>query len=93
MGIPGLNNFLESNFNFRPLRLFQVKHFDNLYIDMNGLIHPITQTKTESQDQKENEKIWFDRLVKYMDRLMKAIQPKNLLFISIDGLVKLKKRN
>lgn len=55
--------------------------FDNLYFDLNGLIH-IEAKKTKHKD-KEN---LFLSVFKKIEKIFKKIQPKKNLFISVDGV-------
>ena len=57
--------------------------FDNLYIDMNGVIHPAFHPQTGKSPTSYEEV--FERLFLYLDRLMNVIQPRKVLYLSIDG--------
>jgi 5'-3' exoribonuclease 2 len=68
-----------------------VDQYDNLYIDMNGLIHPCSHPEDRPPPTSEQE--IFENVGKYVDRLFAAIQPSRLLFLSIDGVAPRAKMN
>lgn len=57
--------------------------FDNLYIDMNGVIHPAFHPEKAAKPTSYEDV--FTRLFLYLDRLIAVIQPKKVLYLSIDG--------
>ena len=55
--------------------------FDNLYIDMNGLIHPCSHP--EDREAPSSEAEMYVNVMKYVDRLFAAVRPRRLLFLAI----------
>ncbi len=56
---------------------------DNLYLDMNGIIHNCTHGNDPNIKLTENEMVV--RIFTYLDKLIQIIKPKKLLFMAIDG--------
>jgi len=57
--------------------------FDNLYIDMNGVIHPCSHP--EDRPAPRNEEEIFECIFDALDRMFNIIRPRRLLYLAIDG--------
>ena len=57
---------------------------DNLYIDMNGIIHPCSHP--ENGPQPSNEIEMYENVCRYVDRLFHVVRPRRLLYLAIDGV-------
>ncbi|KPI87765.1 putative exoribonuclease 2 [Leptomonas seymouri] len=66
--------------------------YDNLYIDMNGLIHPCCHD-TAPLPEPENEEEMFERMFDQLDLLVKVVRPKKCLVLCIDGVAPRSKMN
>ena len=47
--------------------------FDNLYLDMNGIIHPCCHPQGQPQPKTETE--MFNNIFEYTDKIMRIIKP------------------
>eukprot|EP00600_Ochromonadales_sp_CCMP1393_P006186 CAMPEP_0174956318 /NCGR_PEP_ID=MMETSP0004_2-20121128/1464_1 /TAXON_ID=420556 /ORGANISM="Ochromonas sp., Strain CCMP1393" /LENGTH=574 /DNA_ID=CAMNT_0016204331 /DNA_START=44 /DNA_END=1765 /DNA_ORIENTATION=+ len=65
--------------------------YDNLYVDMNGLIHPCSHP--EDREPPKNEQEMYINVTKYLDRLVAAVRPRRVLYLAIDGVAPRAKMN
>ena len=90
MGVPGLFLWLLKKYDLNNLINKKTKEFDCLLIDTNCLLHPqcfkiLDECKESNIYKLENKMI--DECLNYIDKLIKYINPKKLVYISIDGVV------
>ena len=97
MGIPKFAYFISQRY---PLIVKKIKEkvdvpeIDNFYLDLNSVIHNVSHGNSIliSCQKRSYEDIYLDTC-DTIDKLFQIIKPKNLLFISVDGVAPRTKMN
>jgi 5'-3' exoribonuclease 1 len=95
MGVPKFYRWLSERYplinqNIDDATL--LPEYDNLYLDMNGLIHNATHG-SEGVTKKVEEKDMMLSILGYVDMMMKMVKPKKLLYMAVDGVAPRAKMN
>lgn len=95
MGVPAFFRWLSKKY---PSIVVEKKRgtetdflFDNLYLDMNGIIHPCTHP--EDKAPPETEEDMFLAIQEYIEMILKMVRPQKLLYMAVDGVAPRAKMN
>lgn len=94
MGIPRFYRWLSERYPLinEAITAEQIPEFDNLYLDMNGIIHNCSHNNTGGLCVKEESDVFVEAF-KYITRLFSIIRPKKLLYMAVDGCAPRAKMN
>ena len=70
---------------------FKMPSIDNLYFDMNGIIHPCAHP--EDREPPSSLEEMFNSIFDYCDKIIRIIKPKKLIYLAIDGVAPRAKMN
>lgn len=65
---------------------------DNLYLDMNGIIHNCARSDDKTQSRPTEKELMF-KIFHYIDMLFTMIKPRKYFFMAIDGVAPRAKMN
>ncbi|RHW71357.1 5'-3' exoribonuclease A [Trypanosoma brucei equiperdum] len=95
MGVPKFFRWVAERYPsvITPFRDFPPP-VDNLYLDMNGIIHNCTHPNDADATHKApTEKAMVEAMFSYLEKLFNAIQPRKCFFLAVDGVAPRAKMN
>ncbi|XP_076050626.1 5'-3' exoribonuclease 1-like isoform X2 [Oratosquilla oratoria] len=72
---------------------YQIPEFDNLYLDMNGIIHVCSHPDDANPHFRITEEKIFKDIFHYIEVLFRLIQPRKVFFMAVDGVAPRAKMN
>ena len=95
MGVPKFYRWLSERYPClsEVVKEHQIPEFDNLYLDMNGIIHNCSHPNDDDPHFRITEEKIFSDIFHYIEVLFRMIQPKKVFFMAIDGVAPRAKMN
>ncbi|XP_011501827.1 PREDICTED: 5'-3' exoribonuclease 1 [Ceratosolen solmsi marchali] len=89
MGIPKFFRFTSERYPCIVKKLnneHQIPTFDNLYLDMNGIIHVCSHPNDNDVTYRISEEEIFKNIFHYIEILFRLVKPEKLFFLALDGV-------
>ncbi|XP_063223399.1 5'-3' exoribonuclease 1 isoform X2 [Bacillus rossius redtenbacheri] len=95
MGVPKFFRWISERYPCLSelVKEFQLPEFDNLYLDMNGIIHMCSHPNDFDPHFRITEEKIFKDIFHYIEVLFRMIQPQRLFFMAVDGVAPRAKMN
>ncbi|KAH9508700.1 5'-3' exoribonuclease 1 [Bulinus truncatus] len=95
MGVPKFYRWISERYPClsEVVKEFQLPDFDNLYLDMNGIIHVCSHPEDENPHFRITEEKIFRDVCHYIDFLFRMIKPRKVFFMAVDGVAPRAKMN
>ncbi|XP_063677642.1 5'-3' exoribonuclease 1-like isoform X2 [Bolinopsis microptera] len=95
MGVPKFYRWISERYPClsQVIKEYQIPEFDNIYLDMNGIIHPCSHPNDEDAHFRISEQEIFQNIFNYIECLFRLIKPKKLFFMAVDGVAPRAKMN
>ncbi|GLI61583.1 hypothetical protein VaNZ11_003999 [Volvox africanus] len=95
MGIPKFYRWLSERYPLLNQKLTVTEgppEIDNMYLDMNGIIHNCTHANRKDIGNVTEEDMML-KVFDYLEKLVQIVRPQKLLFMAIDGVAPRAKMN
>ncbi|CAM0141184.1 unnamed protein product [Umbelopsis sp. WA50703] len=95
MGVPKFFRWMSERYPLCSQLITEnrIPEFDNLYLDMNGIIHNCSHNNSDDAHFRiSEEQIWLS-IFSYVDHLFRKIKPRKTFFLAIDGVAPRAKMN
>ncbi|KAK3800409.1 hypothetical protein RRG08_052792 [Elysia crispata] len=95
MGVPKFYRWISERYPClsEVVKEFQLPEFDNLYLDMNGIIHVCSHPDDDNPHFRITEEAIFKNICHYIDFLYRMIKPRKVFFMAVDGVAPRAKMN
>lgn len=87
MGIPKFFRFISERWPLisQLIDENQIPEFDNLYLDMNSILHACTHSNDDTLTRLTDDQM-YSAIFNYIDHLFQIIKPKKTFYMAIDGV-------
>lgn len=95
MGVPKFYRWISERYPClsEVVKEHQIPEFDNLYLDMNGIIHQCSHPNDEDVHFRISEEKIFADIFHYLEVLFRIIKPRKVFFMAVDGVAPRAKMN
>ncbi|XP_022219524.2 5'-3' exoribonuclease 1 isoform X2 [Drosophila obscura] len=95
MGVPKFFRYISERYPCLSelAREHSIPEFDNLYLDMNGIVHNCSHPDDNNIHFHMEEQQIFQEIFNYVDKLFYLIKPQKLFFLAVDGVAPRAKMN
>lgn len=95
MGVPKFYRWISERYPClsEVVKEYQLPEFDNLYLDMNGIIHTCSHPDDNNPHFRITEEKIFADVFHYIEVLFRMIKPKKAFFMAVDGVAPRAKMN
>ncbi|KAI1285345.1 5'-3' exoribonuclease 1 [Halotydeus destructor] len=95
MGVPKFYRWISERYPClsEVVREHQIPEYDNLYLDMNGIIHNCSHPNDDDVHFRISEEQIFQDIFRYIEFLFRMIKPRKVFFMAIDGVAPRAKMN
>jgi len=95
MGVPKFYRWTSERYPClsQVVREHQIPEFDNLYLDMNGIIHVCSHPNDDDPHFRISDADIFKNIFHYIEVLFRIIKPKKNFFMAVDGVAPRAKMN
>jgi len=95
MGVPKFYRWISERYPClsEVIKDYQMPEFDNLYLDMNGIIHVCSHPDDNNPHFRITEEKIFADISHYIEVLFRMIKPKKVFFMAVDGVAPRAKMN
>ncbi|KAK9428897.1 XRN 5'-3' exonuclease N-terminus-domain-containing protein [Lipomyces doorenjongii] len=95
MGIPKFFRWISERYPLisQLIEGDKIPEFDNLYLDMNGILHNCTHKDSDDATFRMSEDQMFIAIFSYIELLFDKVKPKKLFFMAVDGVAPRAKMN
>ncbi|XP_015791407.2 LOW QUALITY PROTEIN: 5'-3' exoribonuclease 1-like [Tetranychus urticae] len=95
MGVPKFYRWMSERYPClnQVVRESEIPEFDNLYLDMNGIIHACSHPNDEDVHFRLPEEVMVKDIFKYIEVLFNIIKPRKIFFMAVDGVAPRAKMN